>query len=589
MSIASYVRVSTQDQEARGTYVSQINAINAFCAARGLQVNEWFQEQESTLNLDRPEFRRLIEGLQTGTITTVVVAALDRFSRNQIETLQAIELFKERQANFYCIRENITIIDGKADFASEMIISVLSLFAKNERETIKVRTVAGKKRKTEKGLWVNGQAPVGYELDRQSKILKINSEEAAVVRRIWDEKLAGRGVNAILKSLTMDGIPMFEQRVKFAGVRSCQVIRRERSSAYCRIRTAHADYQGCSECIKQHGGDVDTKNLWAKSTVTKALKNMVYLGFVPVADDQWIAGLHEPLVTKDEWDKVQTSFVERYARKNKVYPNNPLAGLVRCGRCGRKMFVTTAGAKTRRDGSKGYEWAAFRCPGHKGGCCSQGSISVRIVQEEVYNYLDQMFLSDEVATRLQSSFERLLQNWTGETADVPALEQEISTLEGERKKLVAPIAEAIDKGFMELYRTLMDKASALDIRIKGLRKQISLSKLHSETQRHELEKVSFEEIFAGAVAGWGAARQLSTEGPSDVVRTKTGELVSEVVRSFVRGVTVDGREVEVEPYFSEEWFEEAGQYLLYAVIQIRQHFSMKTRSNVALYKDITSL
>ena len=61
-TVAAYVRVSTQDQEAQGTYEAQINAINTFSVSRNLSIDEWFQEQESTLNLDRPEESRPFHG-----------------------------------------------------------------------------------------------------------------------------------------------------------------------------------------------------------------------------------------------------------------------------------------------------------------------------------------------------------------------------------------------------------------------------------------------------------------------------------------------------------------------------------------------
>jgi|GEM_PF-5937320 len=564
-TVAAYVRVSTQDQEAQGTYEAQINAINNFSVSRNIAIDEWFQEQESTLNPDRPEFQKILDGLRTGAISTVIVAALDRFSRDQIETLQAIELIKKMRASFHCIRENITINDGQADLASEMIISVLALFAKNERETIKVRTMAGKKRKSAKGLWINAQAPCGYELDRQAKILQVNQREAAIVRRIWDEKLKGRGVNAILKNLTMDGVPLFEQHVKFSGVRYCQVMQRERSSDYCRIRPAHAQHQCCPQCTKQHGGTLNGQKLWPKNTVTKVLKNKVYLGLVP-HDGEWIPGGHAPLVTKAEWDKVQKSFTERYAAKNKIYPHNPLAGMVRCGQCGRKMFVTNAHARRRRDGTLGPKWAAFTCPGFRGGLCPQGGISIKIVQEQVYDYLDRLFLSGKVAGIIRSAFDALVKNWgSGNIEELLPLEEEMARLEREKKKLVAPIVEATERGFADLYRSLMDKAEAIDLRVKGLRNQAALIRFQADTQRADMAKVAPEDIFLGATFAWIATKELATTSASEEVRNRMAERVARIVRSLVKEIRINGTQAHIEPLEGD--FEGVIGYLVMAVLE----------------------
>ncbi len=566
-TVAAYVRVSTQDQEAQGTQEAQTNAINAFCVSRGFQVQEWFQEQESTLNLERPEFQRLLEKLRAGEVSTIVVAALDRFSRDQIETLQTVELIKKEGASFYCIRDHINITNGQADFASEMVISVMSLFAKNERETIKARTMAGKKRKRAKGLWINAQAPCGYELDQQTKILQVNQEEAAIVRRICDEKLKGRGVNAILKNLTMDGVPLFEQRVKFSRVRYCQVMHRERSSDYCRIRPAHAQSQLCPQCTKQHGGTLNGQKLWPKNTISRILKNKVYLGLVP-NDGEWIGGAHDPLVTKEEWDKVQKSFTERCAAKNKIYPNNPLAGMVRCGQCGRKMFVTTAHARRRRDGTLGPKWAAFRCPGFKGGICSQGGISIKIVQEQVYDYLDRLFLSGKVAGIIRSAFDALVKNWgSGDVEELLPLEEEVARLEREKKKLVAPIVEATERGFADLYRSLMDKAEAIDLRIKGLRNQAALIRFQADTQRADLERVPPEDIFLGATFAWLATQELAKTGESEELRNRMAERIATIARSLVKEVSINGDQVHIEPLLVGDDFEGVIGYLVMAVLE----------------------
>ena len=169
--VVAYTRVSTDDQEAHGTPENQRQAIAAFCKDRGIEIDEWLQEAESGVNADRSEFYRLSQGVITGLYSTVIVAAQDRLSRSPLQTLQFIENVQKAKANLHIIREKICIENGKADLAAEMLIHMTSVFAKNEREIIKMRTMAGKNRKQAAGQWVVGQSPVGYQLDRQTKIL----------------------------------------------------------------------------------------------------------------------------------------------------------------------------------------------------------------------------------------------------------------------------------------------------------------------------------------------------------------------------------------------------------------------------------
>jgi site-specific DNA recombinase len=583
--VGAYVRVSTQDQEARGTYENQLDQINSFCARSGLSVQRWYREQESTLNLDRPEFVRLLNDLRAGNIDTIIVAALDRFSRNQIETLQVCQLVKDRGATFHAVRDNIHIRDGKADMGTDMVISVLSTFAHHERETIKDRTMRGKKRKQTKGLWVGGQAPAGYELDRETKILQINEDEAAVVRRIWDEKLCGKGVNAIVKSLTADAVPPFEQQVAFQGVRYCGIIRSERNSDYCRIRPAHSPYKQCAACIKEYGGVPERgRHLWAKTTITRILKNKTYIGLVPLQKEQWIPGEHKPIVTQDEWDKVQRLFAERAARKNRIYPTNPIAGLVRCVRCGRKMFVTS-GTRRGSDGESRLSWRGFRCPGKKGGVCSQPSQTLRNVEEAVYLQVYDILASDQTAKLVHAAFRKIGDNWGGESLNIEELAAEFSQLDGEIKLIAPRMADAASEGLTEVWDALKVRSKALDLRRKSVRSQIDLLRLRQESQLQDIMGFTDREALGSVVTAYLAHLELMNS-EFEQAQDRAGEVLAEIIRSFVKEIQIDGSKVTLVPIFQEDRFEAVMSTLVEAILKVRE-LSKKLDGNADTSKDIT--
>jgi putative resolvase len=81
-----YLRVSSQGQ--KPDLVNQRKMLEAFCAARGIVVDAWIEEIGGGLNLKRPKFLALIDGIISGEIATVLVAHKDRLARFGVELVQ---------------------------------------------------------------------------------------------------------------------------------------------------------------------------------------------------------------------------------------------------------------------------------------------------------------------------------------------------------------------------------------------------------------------------------------------------------------------------------------------------------------------
>jgi predicted site-specific integrase-resolvase len=81
-----YMRVSSNTQ--KPDLANQRTALEAFCAAQGLAVDEWIEEIGGGLNLKRPKFVALIDRIISGEIATVVIAHKDRLARFGVELIQ---------------------------------------------------------------------------------------------------------------------------------------------------------------------------------------------------------------------------------------------------------------------------------------------------------------------------------------------------------------------------------------------------------------------------------------------------------------------------------------------------------------------
>lgn len=81
----AYLRVSRQAQ--KPDLANQRAALEQFCIAKGIAVNEWISEIGGGLNFKRPKFLDLVDRIIRGEISTLVIAHKDRLARFGYELL----------------------------------------------------------------------------------------------------------------------------------------------------------------------------------------------------------------------------------------------------------------------------------------------------------------------------------------------------------------------------------------------------------------------------------------------------------------------------------------------------------------------
>jgi len=92
-----YARVSGVAQKPDLT--NQVKALEAYCQAHAITVNEWVQDIGSGLNYKRKGFNRVMEMVELGEVRRLVIAHRDRFVRFGYSYFEA-----------FCARHNCTII-----------------------------------------------------------------------------------------------------------------------------------------------------------------------------------------------------------------------------------------------------------------------------------------------------------------------------------------------------------------------------------------------------------------------------------------------------------------------------------------------
>lgn len=140
------MRVSTLDQI--GGAESQTRALTDWCTKNGHTNFEIFTDHGiSGAKESRPALNRMMEKMEAGLCSQVVVFQFSRFARSTTHLLKALEKFKEKKVRFHSICENI-------DTESPMglaLFTILGCLSQLERELIRERVRAGMKNAKAKG------------------------------------------------------------------------------------------------------------------------------------------------------------------------------------------------------------------------------------------------------------------------------------------------------------------------------------------------------------------------------------------------------------------------------------------------------
>lgn len=337
-----YLRKSRQDREqelATGihdTLQRHRKQLLDLAKARKLNIAEILEEVVSGDTIaDRPEMQRLLSMVETGNYAGVLCMEVARLARGKTRDQGVVS------ETFRYSGTKIITPDKTYDPANEMDEDFFefSLFmSRQEYKMINKRLNRGRMASLDEGKYIGGTAPYGYEKyklkGQKGYSIRPLPETAAIVRRIFDLYTVGEpdengslqplGSYKIAKRLNADGIPSPGGTLW--------------TSSSVRDILKNPAYKG------------DLR--WHWRPVTKRMENGVLRISTPTNADATIRkGIHEPLVSAETWDKAQalrTGNIHSCVPENRT-PQNPLVGLIYCGRCGHAMTRMLAAGHNKHD------------------------------------------------------------------------------------------------------------------------------------------------------------------------------------------------------------------------------------------------
>ena len=149
--------------------------------------------------LKRPALQRLIADIEAGRIDTVVVYKVDRLSRSLTDFAKLVDLFEANGVTFVSVTQQFNTTTSMGRLTLNMLLS----FAQFEREVIGERIRDKFAASRQRGMWMGGWAPLGYDV--KDRKLVVNAREAALVRRIFERFAVLGSATRLVRELNDEG------------------------------------------------------------------------------------------------------------------------------------------------------------------------------------------------------------------------------------------------------------------------------------------------------------------------------------------------------------------------------------------------
>ena len=328
-----YTRVSTSMQVDGYSLDAQREKLRKYADYEGMTiVGEYSDEGFSGKNIQgRHEFQRMladIEACKDG-ISFVLVFKLSRFGRNAADVLNSLQIMQDFGVNLICVEDGI---DSSKD-SGKLMISVLSAVAEIERENIRTQTMAGREQKAREGKWNGGFAPYGYKLENGQ--LLIADDEVEVIRIIFDRYIhTNDGISGVAKYLNSHGFTKkLRQNGSIPGF----------SANFVKKVLDNPVYMG--------------KIAYGRRKTEKKLGTRNEMHIVEQSDFPVYDGLHEAIVTEEDWNLAQEKRKANAYRREKIHdPEHAhiLSGILKCPCCGKGMYGNISKAHSKDNKTRYY-------------------------------------------------------------------------------------------------------------------------------------------------------------------------------------------------------------------------------------------
>lgn len=364
---ALYCRLSRDDelQGESNSVANQKMLLQKYCKDNGYRNTRFFiDDGVSGTTFDRPGFNNMIELVENGQVSAVIIKDMSRFGRDYLQVGMYTEvMFPKHDVHFIAINDGVDSEKGDNDFTPFRNI-INEWYAKDTSK--KIRAV--QRARMERGERTNDSVPYGYYLEKGK--LMVDKETEPIVRKIFRLCIEGHGITRIASMLEAEQL-LTPSAYRF----------KKRGNYACPTLANKAPYAWCSRTISNMLGRREYMgHTELRKTTTPSYKNNKAKK-LPQEEHLLFENTHKPIISESDFELVQRIRQNR-RRTCKNGEKNKFAGLLYCADCGKTMFNYRGRSIDKRQ-------EAFVCGNyrHKTHSCTGHRIRTVVLEQIVYEQL----------------------------------------------------------------------------------------------------------------------------------------------------------------------------------------------------------
>lgn len=454
-------------------------------------------------DLNRPDFKRMMDDAKKHRIHAIVVYRLDRISRNISDFAGLIEELARLDIAFVSIKEQF---DTGTPMGRAMMY-IASVFSQLERETIAERIRDNMHELAKTGRWLGGTTPTGYASEAVKSIhvdgktrkacrLKLIPEEAEVIKTIYDLYMETDSQTLTETELIKRGLKTknnkYFTRFSIKSILQNPVYMIADEDAYNYFVKVKSDLFSDRKAFDGvHGIMAYNRTCQEKGRTTK---------FRP--PEEWIVavGLHPGMIPGKVWAAVQESLERNKSKAYRRPRSNEalLTGLLYCT-CGSRMYPKLSQRKTP-DGKQVYTYVCKMKERSRRTVCHSKNVNGNIIDMAVIQEIKLLTEDREVFTM------QLKKNRKIHIGERMNCRERLTALRKEEKDAEKKIA-----GLVDSLAGLGDSAAKVHVvkRMEQLNQEwmelkVHICELERLSSQNELSHTEFEgmcQILAGFADG----------------------------------------------------------------------------------------